>query len=97
MSTNSSKIQLRIESELSGLTDSRVLAHIRGLLVPPVAIERQWDYGTKGQTFPCWTVLRHEKSDTAIVFCEQLRSEDPMGRYSCGHSIELAGPSEHEL
>jgi hypothetical protein len=69
-STSSSEIQLSIERELSHLKDSRVLAHIRGLLVRPLAIERKWDYGTKGQTFPCWTVLRHENSDTAIAFCD---------------------------
>jgi hypothetical protein len=40
------------------------------LLVDPVVVDRHWDYGAPGQTYPCWTILRHEDSETAIVYCE---------------------------
>jgi hypothetical protein len=65
-----SEICIRLQGELDGLSDDRVQAHIRRLLVDPVLVHRNWDYGTKGQTSPCWTVLPHASSDTAIVFCE---------------------------
>jgi hypothetical protein len=70
MPVNPFDIQRRIDSELAKVNDARVVSHVRGLLVDPVAVERHWDYGVEDQTFPCWTVLRHEKTDTAIVFCE---------------------------
>jgi hypothetical protein len=44
---------------------------------------RDWDYGKPGQQYPCWTVLAHKASDTAIVYCEQgFGPESPWGLVS---------------
>jgi hypothetical protein len=60
-----------IDAELSLLTDSRVVAHVRTLLVEPTILMRHWEYGRKGERYPCWTVLRHPASSTDIAYCEQ--------------------------
>jgi len=59
-----------VDVELSALHDTRVVSHIRGLLVEPVVTLREWDYGTTNQTYPCWAVLNHPKSNTGIAYCE---------------------------
>ena len=64
------RITALIEAELAQLSDPRVLAHIRSLLVPPAVHEREWDY-TPDTLYPCWTVLAHIPSDTGIVYSEQ--------------------------
>jgi hypothetical protein len=70
MTVTPTQIQGLVERELSALHDARVAAHIRGLLVEPNAISRAWDYGAPGQTYPCWAVLSHTKSNTGIAYCE---------------------------
>jgi hypothetical protein len=60
-----------LELELSALSDSRVVDHIRSLLVTPKCQSRPWDYGQPGEEFPCWLVLEHLVSNTAIAYCEQ--------------------------
>jgi hypothetical protein len=59
-----------IENELAILSDARVTAHIRGLLVKPYPILRSWDYGEPGQQYPCWMVLSDDRSGGEIAYCE---------------------------
>ena len=59
-----------VETELAGLNDARVRAHIQSLLVPPTPILRDWDYGTPGEAYPCWAVLNHVASNSGIAYCE---------------------------
>lgn len=59
-----------VESDLSLLSDGRVLAHIRSLLVSPKPVLRSWNYGVDGEQYPCWTVLEHPASNTGIAYCE---------------------------
>jgi hypothetical protein len=70
MALTAATIQALIEAEISSLQDSRVVSHIRSLLVEPTEILREWDYGESGQTFPCWLVLSHLQSNTGIAYCE---------------------------
>ena len=60
-----------LERELSELADSRVVNHVRSLLIAPRCEMRAWDYGKPGVEFPCWLVLAHPTSNTAIAYCEQ--------------------------
>lgn len=69
-SINSGRLRELVEAELAGLTDSRVIAHLRGLLVPPAPVMRDWDYGEEGEAYPCWSVLEHPASNTGISYCE---------------------------
>ena len=59
-----------VTAELGQLSDPRVLAHVRALLVPPIPVIRGWDYGTADEAYPCWSVLEHTKSNTGISYCE---------------------------
>jgi hypothetical protein len=59
-----------LEAELSALSDRRVVAHIRSLLVTPRVEMRAWDYGAPDQEFPCWIVLEHQASNTGIAYSE---------------------------
>jgi hypothetical protein len=64
------QLSTRIAIEMALLSDVRVIAHIRSLLVAPVCLLRAWDYGTTDQSFPCWSVLELESSNTGIAYCE---------------------------
>jgi hypothetical protein len=59
-----------LERELAILGDRRVADHIRGLLVTPYVQIRAWDYGQRGDAYPCWIVLEHSASNTGIAYCE---------------------------
>jgi hypothetical protein len=64
-------ITAQLELELSALSDDRVISHIRSLLVDPKCQLRPWDYGQPGEEFPCWLVLEHQASNSAIAYCEK--------------------------
>lgn len=70
MTVTPNQIQALVDAEISELLDQRVVSHIRSLLVAPTAIMREWDYGAPGQSYPCWSVLDHTKSNTGIAYCE---------------------------
>lgn len=59
-----------VESELSRIFDTALVAAIRPLLVVPYPVERAWDYGVPGEKYTCWTVLEHLPSNTGIAYCE---------------------------
>lgn len=60
-----------VNRELDLLKDTRVVNHVRTLLVQPISIVRAWDYGASDEAYPCWSVLEHPKSNTGIAYCEQ--------------------------
>ena len=48
------KIEDQIEAELATFEDPEIVSFIRGLLVTPRAVPRDWDYGPEGQKYICW-------------------------------------------
>lgn len=46
-----------IDLELESVCDTRVVTHVRGMLVEPYVVLRDWDYGAPGDQYPCWMVL----------------------------------------
>ena len=70
LAINAETLKLLIDRELEHLSDARVLGHIRGLLVEPEVVFRDWDYGRPGEKYPCWAVLNHVASNTGIAYCE---------------------------
>ena len=70
MTITPTRILALLEAELVAINDPRVVSHIRSLLVAPMAISRGWDYGTPGQSYPCWSILNHARSNTGIAYCE---------------------------
>jgi len=59
-----------IENELAGLSDPRVVQHVRGMLVEPHVVLLDWDYGNPGEQYPCWIVLGDSQSANEIAYCE---------------------------
>lgn len=70
MPVTASVLKTLIENELAGVSDARVVQYIRGMLVEPHIVLRNWDYGEPGQQYPCWTVLRDTQSGGGIAYCE---------------------------
>jgi hypothetical protein len=66
-----STIDRFVDDELARISDPVVVAAIRRLLVPPYAVEREWDYGRPGEKYPCWTILEHPPSNTGIAYCDK--------------------------
>jgi len=58
-----------IASELATVSDSRVIAHVRNMLIEPHVLLRTWNYGPNTQ-YPCWFVLKDEQSGAEIAYCE---------------------------
>src|SRR6266511_270489 len=86
MQVDAEKLSELVKRELAGVSDARVVEHIRGLLVSPNILLREWDYGPPGQQYPCWIVLNDtEGSDTAIGYCEYgFGPRCPWGLLYCG-------------
>lgn len=72
MSVNANTLKNFIDDELRFLASSEVLTNIRSLLVEPIVVFRDWDYGDPGEQYPCWTVLNDNpsNSNTSIAYCE---------------------------
>lgn len=63
-------IQEMVDAELSRIVDAGVLGAMKPLLVALRCELREWDYGEPEQTFPCWIVLDHVRTNTCIGYCE---------------------------
>ena len=73
-------IERLVRSELERISDDRLLAAIRPLLVRARCENRAWDYGVVGQTYPCWIVFEHPASNTGIAYCAHgFGPADPWG------------------
>ncbi|NPV19702.1 hypothetical protein [Bradyrhizobium aeschynomenes] len=70
MAISPGRLESLITEELAALSDKRVLSHIRGMLVAPHMLLREWDYGQPGQQYPCWFVLSDPQSGAEIAYCE---------------------------
>ena len=70
MAIDGAQLSALVESELARVSDPRVIAEIRKLLVMPQPIMRAWDYGAEGEAYVCWSVLEHPPSNTGIAYCE---------------------------
>jgi hypothetical protein len=64
MAIDANALKAFIKSEVALISDARVTAHIRALLVEPTPILLDWDYGAKGEQHVCWAVTG------GIVYCE---------------------------
>jgi hypothetical protein len=77
---NAASVAALVERQIEGIADRALVGRIRELLVPPYPVERDWDYGERGQTFTCWTILEHRPSNTGIAYCtDGFGPSDPWG------------------
>jgi len=59
-----------VERELAMILDVTVVENLRARISVPQRHLRNWDYGSEGEQFPCWTVVADSATDTAIVYSE---------------------------
>jgi hypothetical protein len=84
------QIQALIEAELLKIQDQRVLSHVRSHLVVPAAVMRDWDYGKKGESYLCWTVLTTPDSNVGIAYCEfGFGPENPWGLVALSGNMSI--------
>jgi hypothetical protein len=69
--TEEESIACLLRAELDEISDASMHDQINRLLIAPRLEHRNWDYGSEGQTFPCWFVLEHQASNTGIVYCPE--------------------------
>jgi hypothetical protein len=75
-----------IEREMATVSDARVIAHIRGMLVEPHAVLLGWDYGEPGQQYLCWMVLKDVHSGGEIAYSEYgFGPRSPWGLVTSGY------------
>src|ERR1043166_8620986 len=88
MSIDARSLKTLIETELSTVSDARVVAYIRQMLIEPHMVLRDWDYGEPGQQYPCWMVLKGTEGSTGceIAYCEfGFGPRSPWGLVSSGN------------
>ncbi len=83
MAITAAVLKRLIADELETVADGRIQAHVRSLLVEPVPVLRDWDYGKPGEQYACWSVLNHDPSNTGIAYCEE--GFGPQRPWGLGH------------
>lgn len=63
-----SAVDALVDAQLAAIADPAVLGLVERLRIVPRQEVRPWDYGEPHE-YPCWIVLEHRSSDTAIAYC----------------------------
>jgi hypothetical protein len=71
MTVDAKNLKLLIEGDLARVHDTRVVSHIRAMLLEPYAIMRNWDYGPQGQQYLCWMVLEDKVTGAEVGYCDE--------------------------
>jgi hypothetical protein len=71
MTGTASTIEALVEDEIGRIEQPELVALARKLRIPARLEDVPWDYGNEGQTYPCWIVLEHLPSNTAVAYCSQ--------------------------
>ena len=80
MKATAATIETLVEDEIRRIEQADLVALARKLRVPARLEDVPWDYGKEGQTYPCWIVLDHAPSNTAVAYCsEGFGPSDPWG------------------
>jgi hypothetical protein len=80
MTETAEEIDMLFERELARITQPELITLVRRLRVTTRKEDRPWDYGAEKQTFPCWIVLEHKQSNTAVAYCSSgFGPRDPWG------------------
>lgn len=63
-------VDVLLDHALARIVQPDLAALIRSRRIAPRMEMRSWDYGAADQEYPCWIVLEHRTSNTAIAYCE---------------------------
>ena len=70
MTLTAAKVSDLVQEQLTAINDLRLKAYLQSRLITPSPHLRNWDYGTLGEQFTCWTVAIHIPSQTCLLYCE---------------------------
>lgn len=66
---SSAEVERLVDDQIAQITQPELLSLIRSLRIPARCELRPWDYGRRGEAYPCWIVLEHRASNTAVAYC----------------------------
>ena len=61
----------QLEREIAAIADPRVSKSVNALLIKPMPMQCSWDYGSPGETYPCWKIAESAERAIGIIYCEQ--------------------------
>jgi hypothetical protein len=64
-------IEALVDREISRIQQPDLVAFAKSLRITARLEDRPWDYGTDGQTYPCWVSFEHAASNTAVAYCAE--------------------------
>jgi hypothetical protein len=67
---NSDVVLRLVREEISRFERRDLVETVGQFVVQPYCQNRRWNYGTPGQTFPCWIVVDPPSSNVGIAYCE---------------------------
>ena len=70
MKLTASAVDALVDAQLAAIADPAISSLVARLRVAPRQEVRPWDYGEPHE-YPCWIVLEHLSSGTAIAYCAQ--------------------------
>src|SRR5581483_10325952 len=70
MSLGAEDIKALVETEIDRASSPHAAELMRKLLVPPRCELRPWAYSVPVVQHPCWIVAEHQRSQTAVAYCE---------------------------
>jgi|SRR5882672_7303057 len=80
MGLSAQTVDALVEREVGRIAQADLASLIGSLRVPTRCELRPWDYGEPEEAYPCWIVLEHPASNTAIAYCEEgFGPRDPWG------------------
>ncbi len=80
MGLSAQTVDALVEREVRRIAQAELVSLIGSLRVPTRCELRPWDYGEPEEVYPCWIVLEHPTSNTAIAYCEEgFGPRDPWG------------------
>ncbi len=63
-------VKALLDTELARINQPDLVTRLSELLVPIRCEQIGWDYGTPGQTYPCWIVAHDPETNLAFAYSE---------------------------
>lgn len=70
METTTQHIKAIVQDQMMKIKDPFVKSALEEILIEPCIHIREWDYGTNGEEFECWTIAVDHFADTSLIYCE---------------------------
>lgn len=68
--TDSTRIELLVETELDRISDTTLREALRAYLIPPRIHYRNWEYSNAPERYPCWLVADFHPEQWGVAYSE---------------------------